>query len=72
MTEIKPVPGDMPRSSGIPLLFRLLHLAGLLVTLPVVAATRLLPRRRRAQMRESIFAETNCAVLTALEIGFMA
>ena len=60
------------RSRRFPLLFRMLHLAGLVVTLPVVAATRLLPRRRRAQPEESIFAETNCAVLTALEIGFMA
>ena len=54
------------------LLFRVLHLAGLVVALPVVAASRLLSRRRRAQVHDSIFAETNCAVLTALDIGFMA
>ena len=64
--------GRKARASRFPLLFRLLHLAGLVVTLPVVAASRLLPRYRRAHADESIFAETNCAVLTALEIGFMA
>jgi hypothetical protein len=54
-----------------PLLFRSLYVLGLLVTLPIVAATRLLPSRRLA-VRDSIFAETSCAVLTALDIGFMA
>ena len=62
----------MTTLSRTALLFRVLHLAGLIVALPVVAATRLLPLGHRAQLHESIFAETNCAVLTALEIGFMA
>jgi hypothetical protein len=52
--------------------FRLLHLAGLLVTLPVVAAARVLLGARRQRRDESIFAEANRGVLTALGNAFMA
>ena len=49
--------------------FRLLHIAGFALTLPGVCCARLLPGRRRD---ESVFAETNRAVLTALGFAFMA
>jgi hypothetical protein len=52
--------------------FRMLHFAGLVVTLPLVAATRLLPGRWHERHDESVFVETNRAVLTALGFAFMA
>lgn len=52
--------------------FRLLHVTGLLVILPMVAATRLLPGRRHGRYNQSVFVETNDAVLTALGFAFMA
>jgi hypothetical protein len=50
--------------------FRLLHLTGLMVILPMVAATRLLPRRGHRRPHQSVFVETNDAVLTALGFAF--
>lgn len=50
--------------------FRLLHVAGFALTLPAVCAARLFARRRRRD--ESVFTETNRAVLTALGFAFMA
>ena len=46
--------------------FRLLHATALLVILPLVAATRLLPSRRHGRQNQSVFVESNDAVLTAL------
>lgn len=46
--------------------FRLLHAAALLVILPLVAATRLLPSRWHGRQNQSVFVESNDAVLTAL------
>jgi hypothetical protein len=45
---------------------RVLHVAGLAVTLPVVALSRLMPGRRGTRRDESVFEESNRAVLTAL------
>lgn len=45
---------------------RMLHVAGLAVTLPVVALSRLMPGRRGTRRDESVFEESNRAVLTAL------
>jgi len=55
----------------MPLGFKALHATGVLLTFPVFAAARLLPRRGRRR-DESVFAETNRSVLTALGIAFMA
>ena len=55
-----------------PLQFRLLHLVGFVLTLPVFALVRLIPGRRGQRRDESVFAETNRSVLTALGIAFMA
>jgi hypothetical protein len=52
--------------------FRLLHLAGFLVGLPVVAAIRMLPAHWHELYDESVIVETNRAVLTALGFAFMA
>lgn len=52
--------------------FKLLHAASLLVTLPCLAVMRLSPRRWRTRDQESLFAEANRAVLTALGFAFMA
>jgi hypothetical protein len=51
---------------------RLLYVAGLLITLPVIALARLLPVHRPAALRESVFGEANRSVLTALGTAFMA
>lgn len=59
------------RSLGTTWHFRLLHLAGLMLTLPVVALTRLLPNHWYERHDESIFVETNRVVLTALGFAFM-
>ena len=55
-----------------PLSFRLLHLVGFALTLPVFAMARLIPGRRGQRPDENVFAETNRSVLTALGIAFMA
>jgi hypothetical protein len=55
----------------VPWEFRLLHVVGLLMTLPVIAFTRMLSFRSRKTPGESVFAEANCKVLTALGIAFM-
>lgn len=52
--------------------FRMLHLTGLMVILPMVAATRLLPGRWHRRPHQSVFVETNDAVLTALGFAFTA
>ena len=57
---------------GTTLHFRLLHVASFLVILPVIAATRLLPSHWRERHDQSVFVETNHAVLTALGFAFMA
>lgn len=62
----------LPRAFGTTWHFRLLHVAGLVVTLPLVAATRLLPDHWRQRYDESVFVETNRAVLTALGFAFMS
>jgi len=49
---------------------RMLYVAGMVVTLPAVAATRLWPGRWRQRHDESVFRETNRAVLTALGLAF--
>ncbi len=55
----------------VPFEFRVLHAVGVLLTLPVFAAARLVPRRG-GRRDESVFAETNRSVLTALGIAFTA
>ena len=60
------------KSLGATWQFRLLHAAGLLLTLPLVAASRLSPRRWHERKEESVFVEANRAVLTALGFAFMA
>lgn len=52
--------------------FRLLHVTGLALILPMVAATRLLPGRWHGRHNQSVFVETNDAVLTALGFAFTA
>lgn len=56
---------------AVPWEFRFLHVIGVLMTLPVIAFTRMLALRSREIPDESIFAEANCKVLTALGIAFM-
>lgn len=62
---------DSNTSRGVTLQFRFLHVVGFLLTLPVVLVTRLVSARGR-EPRESVFAETNRSVLTALGTAFMA
>jgi hypothetical protein len=62
--------GALGRTGRVPLEFRLLHVVGFALTLPVFAVARLVPGRNRRD--ESVFAETNRSVLTALGIAFMA
>lgn len=50
--------------------FRLLYATGLVLTMPAVCLARLWPGRARRD--ESVLAETNRAVLTALGFAFMA
>lgn len=59
-------------SLGTTLHFRFLHVASFLVVLPVIAATRLRPSHWRKRHDQSVFVETNHAVLTALGFAFMA
>jgi len=68
MGEVAP----LTRSGRVPLEFRLLHVVGFLLTLPVFALARLIPGRRGQRPDENVFAETNRSVLTALGIAFMA
>ncbi len=56
----------------VPLQFRLLHVVGFLLTLPVVAATRAVSEHSQEHRDESVFAETNRTVLTVLGIAFMS
>ncbi len=51
--------------------FWALHVAAVVLLLPVVSATRLLPAHWHEHRGESIFAETNRTVLTALGTAFM-
>jgi len=60
------------RAREVPLEFRLLHVVGFLMALPVVVAIRMLSFRVREPHHESVFAETNRTVLTALGTAFMA
>ncbi|MGZ6034156.1 MAG: hypothetical protein ACXWLG_01860 [Myxococcaceae bacterium] len=62
----------LTRTARVPLDFRLLHIAGFALTLPVFALARLIPGRRGQRRDENVFAETNRSVLTALGIAFMA
>lgn len=62
----------LTRAGRVPLEFRLLHVVGFALTLPVFAMARLIPGRRRQRRDENVFAETNRSVLTALGIAFMA
>jgi hypothetical protein len=77
-TRLAPTPkgGRRPTyghpSLGTTLHFRFLHVASFLVVLPVIAATRLLPSHWRKRHEQSVFVETNHAVLTALGFAFMA
>lgn len=52
--------------------FRLLHIAGVMLALPMVCLARLLPSRWRFGGKESVFVEANRVVLTALGFAFMA
>ena len=65
-------PTDGNRRLGTTLHFRFLHIASFMVILPVIAATRLLPRHWHERHDQSVFVETNHAVLTALGFAFMA
>jgi hypothetical protein len=56
---------------AVPWEFRLLHVVGVLMTIPVIAFKRMLAGRSREIPEESVFAEANCKVLTALGIAFM-
>lgn len=76
---LTPPPSDGRRSPayrspnlGATLQFRFLHVASFLVLLPIIAATRLLPSHWRERHEQSVFVETNYAVLTALGLAFMA
>ena len=60
------------RAREVPLEFRLLYVVGFLMALPVVVAIRMVSFRMRAPHHESVFAETNRTVLTALGTAFMA
>ena len=54
------------QSAGTTWQFTLLHGAALIMTLPVVAFSRLLPSRWRERSCETVFAESNRAALTVL------
>lgn len=58
------------RPSAVSWHFRMLHVAGVALAFPAVAASRLWPSRQRRD--ESVFVETNRAVLTALGYAYQA
>ncbi len=62
---------SLNRAEEVPFEFRLLHVLCFLVAMPFVVATRALGSSRGSN-GESVLAETNRIVLTALGTAFMA